>query len=239
MTIICCRLASTKRREFISGAAANGAAVDRPLAANAQQAAVQVVGSEDYRRPQWTFNKLVYIEKEGFSEALKDNGWPERHDCGLISSKGYTTRAAKDLVDKLAAHNEPPAGEPGALGHSEESGTRRGDCPDVKHRDHPKTTRRLSARDRRHAARRWRLATRAWTRASRRWRKASTVSLAKRGEQTRWRRRHRTRRSHAGANCGRRRGRWLISVRLDVGRLDVGRLDDRPPLLDLGPVQGV
>ena len=30
---------------------------------------------EDYKRPLWTFNKLVYIEKEGFSEALKDNGW--------------------------------------------------------------------------------------------------------------------------------------------------------------------
>src|SRR5262249_4486063 len=36
---------------------------------------------EKYERPPWTFNKLVYVEKEGFSEALKDNGWPERHDC--------------------------------------------------------------------------------------------------------------------------------------------------------------
>jgi hypothetical protein len=62
---------------------------------------------EDYERPIWTFNKLVYIEKEGFSEALKDNGWPERHDCALMSSKGFTTRAARDLVDKLAEHDEP------------------------------------------------------------------------------------------------------------------------------------
>jgi hypothetical protein len=62
---------------------------------------------EDYERPIWNFNKLVYIEKEGFSEALKDNGWPERHDCAVMSSKGYTTRAAKDLVDKLAEHEEP------------------------------------------------------------------------------------------------------------------------------------
>ena len=59
---------------------------------------------EEYERPVWTFNKLVYIEKEGFSEALKDNGWPERHDCALLSSKGFTTRAARDLVDKLAEH---------------------------------------------------------------------------------------------------------------------------------------
>ena len=35
------------------------------------------------------------------------NGWPERHDCAPISSKGFTTRAAKDLVDKLAEHDEP------------------------------------------------------------------------------------------------------------------------------------
>jgi hypothetical protein len=62
---------------------------------------------EDYERPIWTFNKLIYIEKEGFSEALKDSGWPERHDCALISSKGFSTRAARDLVDKLAEHDEP------------------------------------------------------------------------------------------------------------------------------------
>jgi hypothetical protein len=62
---------------------------------------------EAYQRPSWTFNKLVYIEKEGFSEALKDVRWAERHDCMLMSSKGFTTRAARDLVDKLAEHNEP------------------------------------------------------------------------------------------------------------------------------------
>jgi hypothetical protein len=62
---------------------------------------------EDYERPAWTYNKLVYIEKEGFSEALKDNGWPERHDCAVASSKGYTTRAVRDLVDKIAEHDEP------------------------------------------------------------------------------------------------------------------------------------
>ena len=62
---------------------------------------------EDYERPEWTFNKAVYIEKEGFSEALKEARWAERHDCMLMSSKGFTTRAARDLVDKLAEHDEP------------------------------------------------------------------------------------------------------------------------------------
>jgi hypothetical protein len=62
---------------------------------------------EDYERPAWVFNKVVYIEKEGFSEALKDAHWAERHDCMLMSSKGFSTRAARDLVDKLAVHDEP------------------------------------------------------------------------------------------------------------------------------------
>ena len=62
---------------------------------------------EEYERPAWTFNKIIYIEKEGANEALKDNGWLERNDCAVMSSKGYSTRAARDLIDKLAEHDEP------------------------------------------------------------------------------------------------------------------------------------
>ena len=62
---------------------------------------------EKYERPAWTYNKAVYIEKEGFTEALKAARWAERHDCMLMSSKGFTTRAARDLVDALAEHDEP------------------------------------------------------------------------------------------------------------------------------------
>ena len=62
---------------------------------------------EEYERPIWTYNKLVHIEKEGFSEALKAVNWGERHDCALSSTKGYTTRAIRDLVDKVAEHDEP------------------------------------------------------------------------------------------------------------------------------------
>jgi hypothetical protein len=62
---------------------------------------------ENYERPAWVFNKVVYIEKEGFSEALKHARWGERHDCMLMSSKGFSTRAARDLIDKLADHDEP------------------------------------------------------------------------------------------------------------------------------------
>jgi hypothetical protein len=55
------------------------------------------------------FNKLLYIEKEGFLEALKHERWPEKHDCAVLSSKGFSTRAARDLIDLLAAHDEPIA----------------------------------------------------------------------------------------------------------------------------------
>jgi hypothetical protein len=62
---------------------------------------------EQYQRPAWNFNKLLYIEKEGAQEALKQNRWLERHDCAVMSSKGFSTRAARDLIDKLVAHDEP------------------------------------------------------------------------------------------------------------------------------------
>ena len=48
-----------------------------------------------YERPIWTYNKIVYIEKEGWAEALKAARWPERHDCAVMSSKGFTTRAGE------------------------------------------------------------------------------------------------------------------------------------------------
>jgi len=62
---------------------------------------------ENYNRPLWTFDKIVYIEKQGFFETLKAERWPECHDCALLTSKGFTTRAVKDLIDHLAAHDEP------------------------------------------------------------------------------------------------------------------------------------
>ena len=40
-------------------------------------------------------------------EALKQNRWLERHDCAVMSSKGFSTRAARDLIDKLVEHDEP------------------------------------------------------------------------------------------------------------------------------------
>jgi len=55
-----------------------------------------------YERPPWNFRNLLFVEKEGFFETLKAVKWPERYDCALMSSKGFSSRAAKDLIDMLA-----------------------------------------------------------------------------------------------------------------------------------------
>ena len=65
---------------------------------------------EEYERPAWTFNKLLYIEKEGFKEALKARAGPERHDCDRDVIEGLHDPRRKDLIDKLAEHDEPVDG---------------------------------------------------------------------------------------------------------------------------------
>jgi hypothetical protein len=72
-----------------------------------QDISLGTLAVEEYRRPTWTFNKVLYIEKEGFFEALKAARWPERHDCALLTSKGFTTRAVRDLLDLLGDDGEP------------------------------------------------------------------------------------------------------------------------------------
>jgi hypothetical protein len=69
--------------------------------------ALGTIAVEQYVRPAWTFNKVLYIEKEGFFETLKAARWPERHDCALLTSKGFASRAIRDFLDGLADHDEP------------------------------------------------------------------------------------------------------------------------------------
>lgn len=61
---------------------------------------------EEYERPPWTFNKVLYCEKEGFTHLLKSVGWPERNDCALLSSKGFASRAVRDVIDLLGETDE-------------------------------------------------------------------------------------------------------------------------------------
>jgi hypothetical protein len=64
------------------------------------------ISVENYARPEWTFNKILYSEKEGFFTILKDAKFPERFDCALLTSKGYASRAVKDLFDFLGDSDE-------------------------------------------------------------------------------------------------------------------------------------
>jgi hypothetical protein len=60
-----------------------------------------------FLRPAWVFNKIVTIEKEDLRLMLHQAGWDERNDALLMSSKGFNTRAARDLIDKIAGTSEP------------------------------------------------------------------------------------------------------------------------------------
>ena len=57
------------------------------------------INVERYERPPWTFNKILYCEKEGVFPLLREAKWPERRDCALLTSKGYASRAARDVLD--------------------------------------------------------------------------------------------------------------------------------------------
>jgi hypothetical protein len=67
---------------------------------------IGTIAVEQYKRPVWTFRHVLYIEKEGLFEVLKQAHFPERYDCALLSSKGFASRAVRDLIDLLGEHHE-------------------------------------------------------------------------------------------------------------------------------------
>lgn len=71
-----------------------------------QEIPLGTLNVERYERPEWTFNKILYSEKEGFFSLLKDARWPERNDCALLTSKGFASRAARDVLDLIGSTQE-------------------------------------------------------------------------------------------------------------------------------------
>ena len=60
-----------------------------------------------FQRPSWMFNSVLYCEKEGFFPLLDAAQWPEKHDCALLTSKGFATYAVRDMLDLLSKTGEP------------------------------------------------------------------------------------------------------------------------------------
>ena len=57
--------------------------------------------------PSGNISGILFIEKEGFFDILVPIGWPEEHDCALMTSKGQPTKAARDLIDLISRTDEP------------------------------------------------------------------------------------------------------------------------------------
>jgi DNA topoisomerase VI, subunit A len=72
-----------------------------------QDIPIGTIAVENYHQPAWTFNnKVLYIKKEGFFHVLKEKKIPEKYDMALLTSKGYASRAVKDLLDVLGENSE-------------------------------------------------------------------------------------------------------------------------------------
>ena len=48
--------------------------------------------------PDYQYDKILYIEKEGFKPILDTVHLGQRYDMAIMTSKGYAVRAAKDIL---------------------------------------------------------------------------------------------------------------------------------------------
>jgi hypothetical protein len=60
-----------------------------------------------YQRPPWLYSNVLFVEKESFVALLEQVGFQDRWDCFIMTAQGFCTRAGKDLIDKIAAKDEP------------------------------------------------------------------------------------------------------------------------------------
>ena len=51
-----------------------------------------------YSRPPWSYSNILFLEKEDLVSALRQSGFLDRWDCFALSSKGFSSRAARDLI---------------------------------------------------------------------------------------------------------------------------------------------
>jgi hypothetical protein len=70
--------------------------------------ALGTVSVSEYERPSWKYSNILFIEKVDLVSILRQAGFLDRWDCFPISSQGFGTRAAKDLIDKIGECRDEP-----------------------------------------------------------------------------------------------------------------------------------
>jgi hypothetical protein len=88
-----------------------------------------------YEVPDWEYDKILYIEKEGFRQIFDAVKLGQRYDMAFMTAKGFATRAAKELLSRasnkeitiLVAHDADLSGY--EIARTLEAETRT--CPDI------------------------------------------------------------------------------------------------------------
>jgi hypothetical protein len=58
-----------------------------------------------YRLPEWTFDKVLYVEKRGLEPILASARFAERYDMAVAYGEGYAVEAARELLAQAEAGN--------------------------------------------------------------------------------------------------------------------------------------
>ena len=72
----------------------------------------------DYDIPEWTYDKVLYVEKAGVGPALAAAGLAERYDMAVVLGQGYPVEACRELFARaegqefrlFVLHDADPAG---------------------------------------------------------------------------------------------------------------------------------
>jgi hypothetical protein len=74
---------------------------------------------EEYDFPDWTFDKILFVEKRGLWPVLQAAQIAERYDMAVIASEGFATEAARTILERadrdgnyqlFVLHDADPAG---------------------------------------------------------------------------------------------------------------------------------
>lgn len=61
--------------------------------------------AESYALPEWTFDKLLVVEKKGLRGTLEDARLAERYDLAIVLAEGFSSTGARQLIEQMPAHD--------------------------------------------------------------------------------------------------------------------------------------